>query len=709
MFYMNAGQIMRLTVPGTNSFGRTVIRMAVLIFAICIPASIVFGHGAWLNRPQIIFTPATEAQISTNVANGNGAFAVGDVVELVAVFPTITDGTLSGPSGYFTFYVPDGTEVVGASFVNAALSDIPVRNATSAVSGEGISRGRGPQAANTFNVTASGWNPSVLPSACATYGFTAATCNSGLAHTYGDTGIFYSTRADTVFYTGDGTDVASLTNGYRVRPSNTVPWTSIGGTGDARVHNKWDAVQSNAFGSAGPLVNPGFSVAESTRIVTTGRGATPFKAGSPVAGSGSGNPLDRYGTTGPWQRMSYPGSCFAQDGLDGPANGAGSVSPQPINNIPNSIAVCGAASGVPVSEAAPMPPQTNAVRYSIGGIDQGQTYRIKIRLRVLNPALIKAFNAEAAGGDSTQGVKAGNDNPWRYFVGGPGVAAPAIASRLSLVKTIVAVNGSPYSGSGTIPANATLRYRINYANSGLTPHTNVQLSDILPTQSVATSNFTVISGANIIPASPPATGTITFLPIATLGTGAGGSIEFNVATSSIAGQTVSNTARILSTERPVAVTSVANATVVVPVADLRVQKTSFIFNPLNEAKYSTPGEDVVYTIRVENYGDAVDANALIVIDALPGQLSFSRFAFDGATTEPIKFVDGAAGTSSGLTCCGPAHIQYSTDGGISYTYLPPASVYDETVTHVRIKPAGLMLAGLTTTRTFDLLIKAQIK
>lgn len=669
-----------------------------------------FGHGAWLDRPQISFTPTTETQINTNIANGNGAIVAGDIVELIAVFPSITSGTVSGPGGYFTFYVPGGTEVVGASVVNSSLNDIAVRNATSAISGEGISRGWGPLGRNTFVVTANGWVPAILPSQCALYGFTAATCNSGLAHVYGDTGIFYSTRADTAFYTGDGTDVASLTNGYQVKPSNATPWSSIGGTGNARVHNKWDAVQSNAFGSGGPLANPGFSTAESTQIVTNGRASTPYKAGSPVAGPDSGNTLDRYGTTGPWQRISYPGSCYAQDGLDGPANGDGSVSPQPINNTPTSIAVCTPTSaGAFVSLASPLQPGTNAVRYSIGGIDLGLTYRIKIRLRVINPALIKAFNAEAAGGDSTQGVKAGNDNPWRYFIGGPGVAAPATAARLSLIKSIVAVNGSPYNGSGTIPVNATVRYRISYANSGLTPHTNVQLSDVLPTQSVATSNFAIVSGANIIPASPPATGTITFLPIATLATGAGGSVEFDVALASIAGQTVSNTARILSTERPVAVTSVVNATIVAAIADLRVQKTSFLFDPLSVGKFNIPGEDLVYTITVMNHGDALSTNSLIVIDALPIQLSLSRFAFDGTTVQPIKFVDGIAGASSGLVCCGATQLEYSTDGGLSYSYLPPASVYDSSITHVRVRPSGQMLNGLTTPTSFNLLLKAKIK
>lgn len=674
------------------------------------PASTALAHGAWLGLPQIRFTPATDSQIATNIANGNPAIVSGDVIELVAEFPSIVSGTLSGPNGYFTFYVPGGTEVVGASVVDAGFNNIPVRRATSAVTGEGISRGWGPQGQRTFDVTINGWNPAILPAGCAS----AATCNSGLAHLYGDTGIFYSTRADTAFYTGDGSDRASLANGYRISPSNSTPWSSLGGSGDARIHNKWDAVQSNAFGSNGPLANPGFSTAESTRINTSGRGTTPYKAGSPVAGPDAGNTLDRYGTTGPWQRISYSGSCYAQDGIDGPANGDGSASPQPVNNTPTSIAVCTpTASGYPLSEASPLPSstgnRTNAVRYAIGGIDANTTYRIKIRLRASNPALIKAFNAEAAGGDSTQGAKAGNDNPWRYFVGGTGVVAPGYSGLLAITKKIVAVNGQAYAAGSTIPPNSTVRYRITYGNSGLTAHTNVQLSDVLPSQSTATSNYTVVSGSNVIPASPPASGTVTFLPIANLDIGQGGAIEFDVALTAAVGQSVTNQARVASTQHPTALVSSVGATVAAINANLQIQKTSSLLDPLNQGKLHLPEEVVVYSIKLRNLGDAISGNSLVIVDRLPAGLAFSRFPFDAATAEPLKFVDGAGAAASGVACCSAAQIQYSSDNGSTYAYLPPTSSFDPALTHIKIAPAGSMNAGTTTPTEFTILLKSKIQ
>lgn len=675
-----------------------------------LPVAVVYGHGAWLDKPQIRFTPATDTQIDANIAAGNPAIMPNDIVEVVAEFPSITVGTLSGPNGYFTFYVPAGTEVVGASIVDPSFNDIPVRQARSPVTNEGISRGWGPRGANTFDVTLNGWVPLSLPLQCVANGRTAANCNSGLAHVYGDTGIFYSTRADTVFYTGDGSDIASTSNGYRVNPTSTDPWNTIAGsTTGARVHNKWDAVQSNAFGSAGVAANPGFSTQENTRIIGAGRGSTPYKAGSPVAGPQSGNTLDRYGTTGPWQRITYPGSCFAQDGLDNPANSIGAVFGQTATATPTSIAICGAASGIPLSTAAPLPAATKAVRYAIGGIHTGQTYRIKIRLRAIDPSLIKGFNAEAAGGDSTQGAQNGNDNPWRYFVGGPGVAAPAYNGRLGISKSIVAVNGTAYVAGSEIPPNSTVRYRISYANTGLNAHTNVQLTDILPSQATGTSNFTVISGTNIIPASPPATGTITFTPIANLAVSASGSIEFDVALAAATGATVTNEARITSTQRPTAVTSSISATVGALNANVVVEKTSSLFDPLNEGKFYLPGEVVIYAIKVSNLGDAVTGNALVITDALPSQISLSRYAFDGTTTEPIKFVDGTGAEVSGVTCCTAAQLQYSSDNGSTYVSLPPASLFDDSITHIRVNPSGQMAAGSPTPRNFTILLKAIIK
>jgi uncharacterized repeat protein (TIGR01451 family) len=48
----------------------------------------------------------------------------------------------------------------------------------------------------------------------------------------------------------------------------------------------------------------------------------------------------------------------------------------------------------------------------------GETHRVAVRLKITNAALFNAVNFGGHNGDFTQGVKASNDNPWRYWGGG---------------------------------------------------------------------------------------------------------------------------------------------------------------------------------------------------------------------------------------------------------------------------------------------------
>ncbi len=553
-------------------FKTAVARFGILL-AFVASITNALAHGAWLGNGTADYSADTIALLQSNVNAGTGGFATGDIIELKATFPVIVAGTLSGPGGYITFYPPPGTEVVGTWIVDAASNPINARPGTASTTGEGISRGWGPIGQKTFSVAPNGWAPSST-AVCTANGFTASNCNAGVAYVYGDTGIFYSVRSDTVMF-ANGQSALTLLNGYQTNPTNTAPWTTVGGIGNERVHNKWDAVQTNAFGTAsvGAVVTNGFSATEEF-VLANGRGTTPFNAGSPVSGPDSGVAWDRYGTTGPWNRISYPGSCFANDptiaGTEGPANGAGSVVPQAAGAAVNSVSVCTPTlAGASVSDAAPLPAATTAVRFAVGGIASGETKGAKIRLRVTDPAILSAANFEGHGGDSTQGAAAGNDNPWRYWIGAP---ATISTPRLFIDKAIISVNGDPYNGT-TIPADATVRYRITYANGYANAQTNVQLSDILPTQAVSTSNYTVVSGPNIIPATLPSTGTFNFQIIPSLGMGLGGSVEFDVATSTTLGQTVTNTARINSTQLPALQSDIVSTTVAPATPRLTLVKT----------------------------------------------------------------------------------------------------------------------------------------
>lgn len=671
----------------------------------------LLAHGAWLGLPRLDLSTRTIQIVDQNVLAGKAPVVAGDIVEVIATLPVITSGSSSGPGGWVTFYVPKGTQVVGASVLdpnqsvvnNTNLLAISVRDATNAVNGDTAQRGWG-DGQDTFITTTNGWAPAVPPPGCAQAGYTMANCNAGSGFLYGDTGIFYSTRADTALYTGDGTDVAKFTNGYIVNPSSATPWGSIGGSGSERVHNKWDAVQSNAFGSSGPSAANGFSTLENTRI-TGGRGQTPFMTGSPVAGPDAYYTLDRYGTVGPWNRISYPGSCIATNngGAAGPANGINSVYPSTPSSALPVVSVCTRTSaGFLLSEANPLPLGTNNVRFAIGGIYAGEFKRVMLRLRVIDPTQISGFNVAGSGGDASY-LDSHRDNMWRYWIGAPAnIAVSGQTYRLSLDKEIVAVNGVAYAPGMVVPPNATLRYRITYANTGPFIQTNVVLSDILPTQTTSTSNFTVIRGPNILPATNPTGGTFSFPTIASLPALTGGAIEFDVKVTAASGAVINNTGRVLSSQLPTALTDLVSLTVSSAQGTVAVSKSMQVYDPEGRGLLAVPGNDVIYTIQVTNPGSQVDPSALVITDPLPSSLIFYRGAFDGTTSEPVKFLEGSP--PSGLTCCSSSHITYSTNGGSSYSYIAPGT-YDPAITHVRVKPSGPMPTG----SKFSIAFRAKIK
>jgi large repetitive protein len=669
----------------------------------CLFPQPVLAHGAWLGNGSFDFTPATVTLLSNNVSNGTGGFQDGDFIELTASFPVLVNGTLSGPGGYITFYVPPGTEVAGTWIVNAAGATISARTATSAVSGEGTDGGWGPQGQGAFTTGINGWNPGLLPTGCSDtllgIAYTASNCTTALSHLYGDTGIFYSTRADTAMF-ANGAQTILLTNGYQTNPTNAAPWGSVGGGGNERVHNKWDAVQTNAFGAASVIAN-GFSTADETIVTGSGRGSTPFNAGSPVAGPDSGVRWDRYAASGPWNRISYAGACFAGSIGNKAANGVGSTLPtSPAINAVNSISSCSPTfSGVVLNDSTRLPPQTNALRFALGGITSGETHYVKVRLKVTNAALLDAANFEGHGGDSTQGAKASNDNPWRYWIGAV-ATAPLATVRLPIKKSIVSVNGVAYRGTD-IPPGAAVRYRITYANGFAQSQSNVVISDVLPPQATGVSNYAIISGPNILPANLSA-GVISFAPIASLPPGRGGVVEFTLATNSVAGQILSNTGRVNSTQLVTQQTSVVSIPVTIP-PPLSLTKVSAVYDdPVNGMTFpkAIPGALVTYTIAINNPGGLTpDANTIIIGDATPAGLTVHVADIGAPGSGPITFIDGTTGSSLGYTFSGLASavddVEFSNDGGVTWVYapVPNANGDDTQITNVRIKPQGAMASA----------------
>ena len=112
---------------------------------------------------------------------------------------------------------------------------------------------------------------------------------------------------------------------------------------------------------------------------------------------------DRYGVTGPWNRIRYDGSCRADDpaivGPDGPATGAGSVYPDTLDPGVNTVEVCTpTADGFDLNttQAVALPADTNAVRFAFGGIAENEVYYAVLEVRITNLDQLGYFNARPA-------------------------------------------------------------------------------------------------------------------------------------------------------------------------------------------------------------------------------------------------------------------------------------------------------------------------
>ncbi|MFM2313105.1 MAG: hypothetical protein RLZZ04_2381, partial [Cyanobacteriota bacterium] len=391
----------------------------------------------------------------------------GDVVEYV--LEAQVANAPAGPNVYLTAYIPNGVEVLGAWFVTDATG------ATVRTPGQGGQANDGWGARDSKTPFG---NPF------------AGSGNSRQSDLDGDTGIFYSTDTRTKLFTADGSNIAKGPIGDPTNTSGTSNGYNVQDTFYKAIDafNLWDANQVNAFGRGGTLnaiPTNSTPTSSATIINSVGQGSTPFGSGSTVAGPDTGYTLDNTGIVGPWNRIQYSGSKKA-DILDGPATAEGT---------PNTATLLDASSiGRTLNDAAPLPSNTNAVRWSDGLRTLNETVYVKIRVRINAPAITSTtgalLNFEANGSDNWATTLKNNilisgskDNPWRYF--GPTVGQSA---NLSVKKEIYKVNGSLYSG-GAVPAGSTITYRVRYANLGNLPVNNISFKDTLPT-AIATAGCT---------------------------------------------------------------------------------------------------------------------------------------------------------------------------------------------------------------------------
>ncbi len=122
-----------------------------------------------------------------------------------------------------------------------------------------------------------------------------------------------------------------------------------------------------------------------------------------------------------------------------------------------------------------------------------------------------------------------------------------------------------------------------------------------------------------------------------------------------------------------------------------------------------PLSDQTYTIGFSNPGAAIIADSIIITDSLPANLELWTGNFDGSTTSPVAFADGAGAAATGLVCCTVGQITYSEDEtGADFGYSPNGA-YDPAVRRIRITPTGGVAEGYDDTRSFEVFLRARIR
>ena len=627
----------------------------------------VFAHNVGQMQTTKYFSPDTVQMLKDRAIAGHPGFIVGDTISYIIQYTPIANGANTGVAGYITDYVPSGAEVIGASIVDKDGAGNFYEVAPSVPGGIDFGWGDRGQRVFLAPFSTAAYDPT---GKCAAAGYTN-NCNARLTELHADTGIFFSTDPRTQQYPNLPTRILQGANGYYINPVGAGGLNTLLGQTNATTHNLWDADQTNAFGtSALPVLTPRSS---QPILNAVGQGATPFYAGSAVAGPQTGYPLDNTGQVGPWQRIAYAGSRVGVASL-GPATVAG-LSNTAIGGTTTSV-------GWNLSSSNPLPAGTNAVRWATGKIVVGEIRFVKISMRLTAPVPSGGFinGSEVFGGDAGDG-DAGQDSVWRYHV-------PSVADNNSnlfvLKEPIGYCTGGlacvPTASNGSyIPVNAKVRYRITYLNSGNATQTNVVLTDTLPCQTAAApvsyggvaNTVNIVNGSITAPTAATlaaiAAGTngtsctaagrrsFNFPTLASLGPGEGGTIEIDVQTNAALASTVPNTATLVSTQIP---SPGANST-----ANSYVQSApNLAITKSTSTPSVTAGGSVGYTITVTNNGTAA-ATGIVVYDLLP--------TTGGAANAATRFSYTATGSIVGLTSVVPTVVvpptltPYSTDSKAS--------------------------------------------
>lgn len=125
-------------------------------------------------------------------------------------------------------------------------------------------------------------------------------------------------------------------------------------------------------------------------------------------------------------------------------------------------------------------------------------------------------------------------------------------------------------------------------------------------------------------------------------------------------------------------------------------------------QYNLPGNDVRYVFSLSSNGAALDAGSIVLMDALPAEISLFTGDLNGSG-QAVDFTDNST-PASGLSCCGAANIEFSTTtSGTPVFGYSPVTLYDPDITYIRITPTGGIRDASTDPVDLEFAIQARIE
>jgi len=513
-------------------------------------------------------------------------------------------GTSTGVGGYQTFYVPQGMQVVDVAYIQPTSSDprgfvpVPMKGQSPIALGDGSCGAKNAVGLNPAGApVVLGPNINGVSEPCVT---ASGLARGTIAGVYADTGIFYSTDARTAFNSygaaASGGAAPMINNDGRT----VGEWdaASVAGSDILGVMTLWDADQLRAFGRKDvpaiidPLDERGnapWGMACAVAGPQSGY-AWSFNYTKYLANGGSATAIPSAIEVGPWNRVKYPGSQVSKDKAGLISTAIGYVGIDASNLGTSSTAI---------------PSTATAVRFAIGQLELGRSEYSAVKVKVLNPTSFVSSHiyADAFGGDAG-GTSNGKDHIWRYF--DPTVVSLQPTTLLQKVAS-----------QARIAPGGSTSFAITFANLGLVSLPNIVLTDVLP---AGLSYVSAVPAPNSVAGSTLSWSVGSILPNQL--------VNLTIYVKATAVGTLLNTTTATSNGQVL-----ANAYDTVDVG---------FFSLLSETKTVTPsavsaGQNVTYTIAINNDGTGPCGVPLVVSDFLPAGFSYASFlsaTINGASVSP---------------------------------------------------------------------------